>query len=474
MEFWCNKRLIITLTGPDGRREIGLQQPFARIGNHAGSEVVLGGIEKRALYLHATDEGLFCLDLRDYGSLGAASAGQWLAPGMQLSVGQYCLSASIDPAPCDPSSTSNPLTARGTAERPHPAFRITCKSGPKARYKLSRALTVVGRDVKLGLNLYGSLVSAPHCVLYSRNGRVWCVDLLSGNGTLLNGERCDRFEVLPGHQLQVGEFRLAYSGLTPQSQSSSRTGYSAEGSPPEVMFGAELVPPLAGTEDPVEETGTVRLGKGDTVTLSPEVPARPGGNVEGAPPAPASLPEQRSPPEAAPPVAETAGSTNHSTAKAAEQDLHWSQLSRDVHTLQKMWEEQQTQLLDLRQALTISREGWQTETNDLRNQSKGQARQILRLEAELAAARSMLAQQVLRDAAASAVIPVEDPTDACPQPAGEADRAGRETVATLDSVLPTVSWNVEKIDAAEKVNDRDAPEDSIPPLLDCKPKMKLS
>src|SRR5262245_2648652 len=231
MEFWCNKQLTITLSGPEGRREIRLHQPFARIGSHVGSDVVLGGTEKRSLYLHATEEGLFCLDLRNYGSVATASAGQWLTPETQLTVGEYSLTVAVQPQACDISSTPISLTARGTVERPQPAFRITCKSGPKARYKLSRALTVVGRDVKLGLNLYGSLVSAPHCILYSRNGRVWCVDLLSGNGTLLNGERCDRFEILPGHQLQVGEFRLTYSGLSSQSQPTLRSADSAEGSP---------------------------------------------------------------------------------------------------------------------------------------------------------------------------------------------------------------------------------------------------
>jgi len=41
--YWCTESLLVTIDGPTGRSTIAIDKPFARIGSHAKSEVVLRG-----------------------------------------------------------------------------------------------------------------------------------------------------------------------------------------------------------------------------------------------------------------------------------------------------------------------------------------------------------------------------------------------------------------------------------------------
>src|SRR5262249_26779558 len=155
------------------------------------SDVVLRRAAKRTLYLHATEQGVFCVDLRDHAKPASEQSGQWLASDASIVLDDYSLQVTLD-SPIEGrqgSAAVSSLLARRGSNRPALSLRVTCKGGPKAKYRVHRALTVVGRDTTCGLNLAGTKVSSPHCLLYVEQGRTWCVDLLSNNGTLLNGQR---------------------------------------------------------------------------------------------------------------------------------------------------------------------------------------------------------------------------------------------------------------------------------------------
>ena len=92
MSLWSSEQLLVTVSGPEGRREIVVPRPFARIGTHPESEIVLSapGVAKRSHYVHATREGLFCLDL-DVEDSVPEKRGRWLDGHDALQIGPYLL-----------------------------------------------------------------------------------------------------------------------------------------------------------------------------------------------------------------------------------------------------------------------------------------------------------------------------------------------------------------------------------------------
>jgi len=68
----------------------------------------------------------------------------------------------------------------------------------------------VGRDEGSALRLSDTSVSRHHLRLTSAGSTVWAEDLLSRNGTLLNGERLTRQRLSPGDRLVVGSVPLRF------------------------------------------------------------------------------------------------------------------------------------------------------------------------------------------------------------------------------------------------------------------------
>jgi len=94
----------------------------------------------------------------------------------------------------------------------------------------------VGRRQYLALQLQGQQVSNFHSALYWDAGKLWCIDLLSSNGTLLQNEpiQCARLEI--GQSLQIGEFSLRFKRL---SRSSLHTLSGQTGEPDKGVLSGE-------------------------------------------------------------------------------------------------------------------------------------------------------------------------------------------------------------------------------------------
>jgi pSer/pThr/pTyr-binding forkhead associated (FHA) protein len=75
---------------------------------------------------------------------------------------------------------------------------------PTAELSLMAFPCVVGRETDCDLRLPHAFVSRHHCRFLLREGTVWIEDLLSRNGTFLNGERVrEARHVRDGDQLDV-------------------------------------------------------------------------------------------------------------------------------------------------------------------------------------------------------------------------------------------------------------------------------
>lgn len=191
-----------------------VEKPYARIGSHEGSEVVLAarGVPRRGLYLHATDAGVFCVRLRDEGPRAGLFRG-WLLPHQATPLGPYRVSAHLAEGNESPGAGGPDLEARGSAEAPYPVVAVSFAGREVARRRLRRRLTVVGRCRPSTLPIWGGDLSAPHLAFYWEAGILWVIDLLSRRGTWLDGAPVEVAQLPLGRSLTLGEVVLNYSGL---------------------------------------------------------------------------------------------------------------------------------------------------------------------------------------------------------------------------------------------------------------------
>lgn len=227
-EYWCDESLVVTINGPHGHSTTTIDKPYARIGSHARSEIRLSGpgVDPRSLYLHATREGVYCVRVQatEGGTLGD---GFWLKADERLQVGPFEISARLPREVAEPPPRIG-LTAWRSAVPPLPVCEISSDGKVRDKRRFRARLNLVGRRRELALQMLGQQVSSCHCALFWDSGRLWCIDLLSSNGTLLNGQLIDCAPLEMGNSLIIGEFSLQFKRLsrsTPR-QSSWRTGDS--------------------------------------------------------------------------------------------------------------------------------------------------------------------------------------------------------------------------------------------------------
>lgn len=236
--LWSSRHLVIEVQKAGARFSTTLAQPFARIGSHPRSDVVLPGenVPRRCLYFHATDAGLFCVDLTASGPAAQAPpAHGWVQPDQRIRVGPYDITVETEPPAPTPPLGADGLDSRSLDEADAPMLTAVVGGEPLGYRLLHRRLTIIGRHRPSTIRLTSHHISACHCLLWWDAGRLWVVDLLSGNGTRLNGEHVEAALVNPGDTLKLGPVALTYE-------------------PPAVQAPAMSVVFPASTTDPGETT----------------------------------------------------------------------------------------------------------------------------------------------------------------------------------------------------------------------------
>ena len=86
------------------------------------------------------------------------------------------------------------------------------RSGPSrgARFLIDRDSLSIGRAQENDIFLDDVTVSRKHATIKRNEGKFFCEDLGSLNGTYLNGSVVDRGELVDGSELQIGKFRLHF------------------------------------------------------------------------------------------------------------------------------------------------------------------------------------------------------------------------------------------------------------------------
>lgn len=350
MNLWCDEQLVVTVEGPPGRREIFIPKPYARIGWHPDSEIVLQGahVAKRALYLHATVEGVFALNL-DREEAPLDQQGRWLGAQDVLAVGEYRLSVRRAAGAAETAAASD-LVRWGSASPPLPVVRIFCGPLLKDKRRFRARLNILGRRPQCALQLRGQRVSSFHAVLFWDQRRLWCIDLLSGNGTFLNGKPIECAELHLGDRLEIGEFSLVYYRWSPRRSMTPGWQPSA-------------VEPSPHDSDAAEAQDLIACG------------------AEGSPAPPLLSP-------AAPPLyAELAAEIQRLSQERHDLQQHWQQVVQQLGCQLEALRTETIQLRQEREALEAQRLRWQQQRDELTRVLDQRTAELHRLRSELAAAR---------------------------------------------------------------------------------------
>lgn len=371
MTLWCEEQIVVSIDGPDGSREVQIAAPLARIGAHPESDVVLTGegVAKRALYLHATSEGLYSLNL-DLEETILDERGRWLTSADVLVVGPYRLRArTVRGTQSQAGSVS--LVARGSTLPPLPVLNIYCGRLLKDKRRFRSRLSLLGRRPQCSLQLRGAQVSSFHCALYWEQRRLWCIDLLSSNRTQLNGVPLQCAEVRLNDRIGVGEFELEYNRWSPRR--SMQPGWEPTSS-----------------ADVIEDDSPASALMADVGAVSGESPAESGSSVIAG-----SLPDQDFHLQLAEEVTRLASERLDLQRQWAETSQQLTQRIDELHA-------ESVKLSHERIALEAARAEWQAERESLAKELANRSSQLARLESQMSATTDSLAERLANVESATA------------------------------------------------------------------------
>jgi hypothetical protein len=199
--------------GENDRRSVLLERGFVLVGRHPRACVRLedARVCLRHLYLQILGGQLYGFDLGSgtvFRGHGRFSSG-WAAPGSFFRLGPYHVSVRFSTGP-----NANPLAADPLAHRcADSAFvplaaDVLVGNVRQTRWRMTRRLVLVGRDPSVRLRLRDRSVSRFHAALVGTPQGVWVVDLLSREGTWVNGSRTPCARLMSGDRVRFGCYDL--------------------------------------------------------------------------------------------------------------------------------------------------------------------------------------------------------------------------------------------------------------------------
>jgi chromosome segregation ATPase/pSer/pThr/pTyr-binding forkhead associated (FHA) protein len=210
MKLWCSQRLIFTVsTANNDSPEIVVERPYGLVGSHAQADVVLkeAGIAERAIYFHATDNGVYYRILELENDLSDDGRFMRLSPNDELTVGAKRIKVRSE------RSENIEVLRNGAPEANNsrtPVLNVMFSNEPAVKRRLHAALQIVGSHAQCEIELKSPTVTPCHCVLFWYKQHLWCIDLHSQRGTRLNGQAVDCSEINLGDHLEIGDYIVQF------------------------------------------------------------------------------------------------------------------------------------------------------------------------------------------------------------------------------------------------------------------------
>ena len=211
--YWSDLGIDVQISGPDGEREVHLDQPFARIGSHPRSEIVLDHpkVARRHLYLHATPHGVYCIDF-EYRKAFGHRVDYWVSQTHGVQVGPYCLRIQTRPRPVDQVKRDRLWNTRIPAEwTKTPVLTFVNRGKLMGRYPIRRRLISIGRHPLNNVRCKARTVSDFHAVLFWDTDKLWVIDLFSSGKTQLFNAEIDVSDFHSQTKLRLGRVSVSHS-----------------------------------------------------------------------------------------------------------------------------------------------------------------------------------------------------------------------------------------------------------------------
>lgn len=192
-----------------------IPRPFAVIGRDSKAEIRLEHeqISRRHAYLQVLAGQVLCADLQSRAGIAWNSVYEpsgWLGHNGVLGVGPYRIQVVgaevVDGSP----SLPPPLAARtlwGDAALPRAALDWPTGGDGHSRHELGRVVNLMGRARGCRLRIHDESVSQHHCALLRTPKGLFVVDLLSREGTWVNGSRVRWSRLDEGDRIEIGRFK---------------------------------------------------------------------------------------------------------------------------------------------------------------------------------------------------------------------------------------------------------------------------
>jgi MoxR-like ATPase len=148
--------------------------------------------------------------------------------------------------------------------------RLIVRQGPGAGtiHPLRKDIITVGRDEACGIRLDAEGVSRNHAQVIRENQRWIITDLMSKNGTVVNGETVDQRELADGDTVKVGDVVLVFSADSAPKAAAKAAPKAAPGSGGTGFGGddLEIVKRMRKSREAIErEVGKVIIGQKEVV-----------------------------------------------------------------------------------------------------------------------------------------------------------------------------------------------------------------
>lgn len=232
--------LELEVFGPTGRLvgRWSLAQPFAVIGRDPRADVALGDeqVSVRHVYLQIVGGRVFGVDLGSRTGVwwgGEAQASGWLDAGDSIGIGPYRVRLVGPAGPGRPGKAWLEATALVRLPGGEAAARASLEfpdmvPGP-VRWRPRRVLSLVGRSSRCQLKISDGGVSLFHGALLRTPAGVWAVDLLSREGTRINGTLVRSGRLDDGDVVQVTRYRMRVTYEGSEGEAGDRAGEDPSG-----------------------------------------------------------------------------------------------------------------------------------------------------------------------------------------------------------------------------------------------------
>ena len=196
------------------QEEYHLSRAFAMVGRSDLCDLQLDNpqISPKHAYLQVIQGHLACFDLSTHSGIqwqnGRPSRSGWVETGQSFGIGPFTLNRA-DKFRCPGIELgAAPLKFDWNELGPDVFLDFPDETSRTVRWQVRRGVTLVGRASSCRVRLPDMSVSWFHCSLVRTTDGLWVVDLMSREGTIVNGvgQRCTRLE--NGDELEIGRFRI--------------------------------------------------------------------------------------------------------------------------------------------------------------------------------------------------------------------------------------------------------------------------